>query len=235
MSLRTLCILAVAVFIAIALRHHRARLEGRVDRTASPAEAEVTDAAGLLRSMSAGTTRPAPTSKPWIDDFAGFVSSHPGRWIVGRSAVPCLSEPEAARAAQADAARQITPLIVSGLPVHASDAATIEVRMESDLQSAGSQTDRLAEQFTRPYGTVWTESVLIDASQQRLDELSGRYATELAAKDARMSNWRLTAAVVVGAAWLFYFLLNAVTKGYFTVRLGAVAATITAAAIVLVV
>ena len=40
---------------------------------------------------------PAPTIQPnpGSSDFAGFTASHPGRWIVGRCARPCLSQAEA--------------------------------------------------------------------------------------------------------------------------------------------
>ena len=57
-------------------------------------------------------------------------------------------------------------------------------------------SDDLAERFDRPYGTVWTETVLLDASPAKLDTLVDRYRGELGARRVWMT------AVQFGAAAL---------------------------------
>ena len=78
MVFRTLLILTLVFGIAAVLHQQF------TDRAAafSPPAGPTPDAAAALRSLS-GVARP---TKPWIDDFAGFSASHPGRWIVGRCA-----------------------------------------------------------------------------------------------------------------------------------------------------
>src|SRR5258706_14944067 len=97
----------------------------------------------LIAGSSRASTDPprqyAPssaTTKPWVEDFAGFASSTGGkRWIVGRSTSPCLSENEAFDAASRDAGAQLS--------------ARLRPRLTSpnDVQSNAWLQRRLAPEF----------------------------------------------------------------------------------------
>jgi hypothetical protein len=174
-------------------------------------------------------TRP---SKAWLTDFAAFTSTHPGVWIVGRSHDPCLSEPEAQQAARADAANAVYALLPQRLR-DADDTDALKRSVLSAIAAGGLETDAFPERFDRPYGTVWTDSVLLDASPQKLTSLLDGYDRAWRDHQRRQTLLRAAAAGLVTAAWLMYIFLNAVTKGYFTTSLRLGAAAVTAAALIL--
>jgi len=224
MFIRTLLIIMLVLGIAVALRL------GFADRSAvfGPAGEPVPDAAAALRSLS-GAARP---TKPWIADFAGFSASHPGRWIVGRCARPCLSQAEAEESARSDAARAVYAIVANRLGPRHGDEQWLARRVLADVRAGELASDDLAERFDRPYGTVWTETVLLDASPAKLDTLVDRYRGELGARRVWMTAVQFGAAALTLSVWIAYLLLNMITRGYFTLRLRLLAATITAVALV---
>lgn len=190
---------------------------------------DMRDVASAFRSLEVHNSPSKGSSKEWIDDMAAFRMDHPGNWIVGRSADPCLSEAEAQQAARADAAQKVFSL----LPTRLRNAVALKRFLKAGIAARELQVDSLAERFDRPYGTVWTESVLLDVSPQKLDPLISRYERALRNRQHLLAVMRIGGLSLVGAAWLMYIFLNAVTKGYFTTRLRLGAAAITAAAFVL--
>jgi hypothetical protein len=224
MFIRTLLIIMLVLGIALALHL------GFADRSAvfPPAGAPAPDAAAALRSLS-GAARP---TKPWIDDFTGFSASHPGRWIVGRCSRPCLSQSEADQSARTDAARDVYAAVVNRMAPRHGDEQWLARRVLADVRAGELASDDLAERFDRPYGTVWTETVLLDASQAKLDTLVDRYRGDLAVRRVWMTAVQFGAVALTLSVWIAYLLLNMITKGYFTLRLRLLAATITAVALV---
>jgi hypothetical protein len=186
--------------------------------------------ANVLRSLDSDSH--AKPSKPWIEDFDEFAKAHPGRWIVGRSARPCTSQAEANETARADATREVDNLVRKIVASSYSNNDWLARRVDQDVQAGELQSDSATEQFLRPYGTIWIGSVLVDASPQRLDSLIKRYAREAQDRTLRASKMRSVAAAFALAAWLGYFVLNGLTKGYFTTGLRFAAAMMTAAVIV---
>jgi len=208
--------------IAVALRHRFADPDAVFAAAAGPTP----DAAAVLRSLS-GEGHPI---KPWIDNFAGFTASHPGQWIVGRCARPCLSQEEAEQSARSDAARAVFAVALKRLGPSHDDEQWLAQRVLADVRAGELADDDLAERFDRPYGTIWTETVLLDASPAKVDALVDRYRGELRERDARMAAVQFAAAALAISAWIAYFLINVITKGYFTLRLQLIAGTITAVA-----
>ncbi|HEX4056165.1 MAG TPA: hypothetical protein VHX86_18040 [Tepidisphaeraceae bacterium] len=223
MVFRTLLILTLVFGIAAVLHQQF------TDRAAafSPPAGPTPDAAAALRSLS-GVARP---SKPWIDDFAGFSASHPGRWIVGRCARPCLSQPEAEQSARSDAARAVYAIARDQIGPGGGDEQWLARRVLADVRSGALANDALAERFDRPYGTVWAETVLLDASPARLDGLVDGYRSELRTRRARIRAVEFGAGVLTISAWIAYLLLDMMSRGYFTWRLRLIAGTITVAAL----
>jgi hypothetical protein len=193
--------------------------------------ASTLDAAAGLRQISAATQ----PSKLWAVDFAAYASTHPGRWAVGHCAEPCLSEAEAGREARADAAKIVWPMVAGRLGLASSDANWVHERVATDVAAGRFDADTLAERFARPYGTVWTESVLLDVSAGRIDAVVNSYRDELSDSRNRQATVRQVVVVSMFGAWVAYLLLNTVTKGYFTTRLRLAAGVVTAVGVALLV
>ncbi len=193
--------------------------------------ASTLDAAAGLRQISAATQ----PSKLWAVDFAAYASAHPGRWVVGHCSEPSLSEAEAGKEARADAAKVVWPMVAGRLGLASSDANWVHERVAADVAAGRLDADTLAERFARPYGTVWTESVLLDVSAGRIDAVVNSYQQELSTWRNRLATVRQVVVVSMFGAWVAYLLLNIVTKGYFTTRLGLAAGVVTAVGVALLV
>jgi hypothetical protein len=217
-------VLAIAAGVMVRRLVHREAPPAMV-----PMANSTVDSGAVLRSLGGASS----TDKAWINDFAGYVSSHPGQWVVGRCAHPCLSEPEAGREARRDAANLVFPLLAQRFNPDRADADWLRSRVTADVLSGRLDADCLAERFARPYGTVWTESVLLDVSPQRLDSLTSSYQADQAQWREHSSKIRQRVVIAVGGAWLAYLLLNSITKGYFTMRLRLAAALATAVGVAL--
>jgi hypothetical protein len=187
----------------------------------------------LIAGSSHASTEARPdhsssaTTKPWVEDFAGFASSTSGkRWIVGRSTSPCLSENEAFEAASRDACAQLSARVRPRLtsPNDFQSDAWLQRRLAQELAAGHIIADRSVARVRRPYGELWSEAILVDASNDRLSGLAREHADWLS---VRRHTRRSAVASIVGlslAILLIYAALNAVTSGYFRGRLRAGAA-----------
>jgi hypothetical protein len=165
--------------------------------------------------------------KPWCDNFAAFVADHPeARWIVAQSPRPCTTASEAQQEALRDGAMKLSPdvrrLIRSIGSSFVSNQAGVEQTLQSGLQSY--VADRFVQGFSRPYGQVWREAILIDASDRTITSLAS--ACERQIRSERRS-WARTVGSIAGLfvlICLVYVFLNVLTKGYYTRGLRVVAA-----------
>jgi hypothetical protein len=221
------------LFVAMAVwtvRHRDAVIPWH-DRTAL--RDEPTDVAAQLRKL-AGTSE--PHDKQWAQRFDEFVNAHPGRqWVVGRCDRPGLSEQEAAESAYSDAAEQLYPIVLRQTNATRVDRGWLRTRLGHDITDGRLDADRCAEQFTRPYGKVWAESVLLDVSPDRLDPMVASYSSELRHRHAGQTRNAILASGLVISTLLGYVLLNHLTRGYFATRLRIAATVIAAAGILLLV
>lgn len=175
--------------------------------------------------------------RPWAADPAGYFNDNPnGDSIIGRCGKPMLSEPAARQAAEADAMRQAVTLIQR----HALNrGANFTGRQEDtaylmdDLRQNLPVKDRFVQQFHRPYGNTWTESVLVDASPGWLESMSQRHAVAMYQHETRVKTTFASTLIVLITIVIAYLFLNAVTKSYFTWRLRTAAIVCAAAAIVI--
>jgi hypothetical protein len=229
MSVCKWIIIVVVIVAAFGLRRYLSHYDNTAPAPATSPVADARDVASVFRSLEVHNSPTPGSSKEWINDFAGFRIDHPGHWIVGRCPDPCLSEQEAQQAARTNAAQAVCAL----LPARLRNADALKRSLTSAIAAGDLQADCLAERFDRPYGTVWTESVLLDASPQKLDSFAAGHERAWRNRQHLMAAMRMGALVLVGAAWLMYIFLNAVTKGYFTTHLRLGAAAVTAAAFVL--
>jgi hypothetical protein len=224
-------LLCAAVFVT---RRHRQRVMTPVQPDPATIDDSPTDVAATLRVL--GDSQSDDANKGWATRFVDFVNDHPGgEWIVGKCDRPCLSEAEAANSARTDAARRLYPLMVRRLGPTRSETALLRKLVWNDIQNARLESDRFAEQFSRPYGKVWTESVLLDVSPARIDPLVEQYRHQIDARHLQLRRHAGIGGFVIAATAMLYLLLNSVTKGYFTFRLRLAAMFIVAAVLILIV
>ncbi len=207
------------------------------------------ESGGSLRMQAKGAsgalTRSARfVEKLWVANFAEFVGRNPkSRWILAQSQQPCIDQHEAEQQALEDAAAKLLGEVsdrlgreggrswpASGLPVTSRHQDAIVAQ----LQGEGFVVDRFAQSFLRPYGRVWRQAVLIDASDDNIERLAVVCAGRIRALQA---SWARQAASIGGlllVICLVYLFLNAVTKGYFSwpLRAAAVAVVIIGALVV---
>ena len=237
-ALKTISVIGIVALVVmfVAARHRSAMLRAGsiVDRAHQPDDAD-RDVAAVLRGMGP-SGQPAPDDKLWVTRFAAFVNEHSGRqWVVSRSQSPCLSEAEAAEQARANGAAKVFPIVAERLNARRFDAGWLRDQVAHDIRDGRLDADRCAEQFSRPYGQVWTESILLDISSDRLDPLVRGYATKLGARNHRHVGRMVAAIVITGVLWTAYLLINSLTRGYFTTRLCLTAGVLTIAVVALLV
>lgn len=177
--------------------------------------------------------------KPWLSDFAGFLAGNPdGRWIVGRTHAlrPAASAAEAARDARASAAEEVMRLVRAR--VH-PDASRENGRLRAAVEAAlvgGDRlvVDRFPQTYERPYGNLYREAILVDASEAKLAPLVAQL--EWSTREHRESRLKrvLSAAGVFLVTYALYRFANAFTRGYFTWSLRTAAAVFAAGAVVLI-
>ena len=206
-------LLLLAGCAAVALVRHRDLLI----RDRAPRECDSPDVAAAMRGLSGSHSS---DSKLWDTQFESFSNAHPDRqFVVGRCGRPCLSEVEARESAHRSAAEQMEALVASRLHAGRLEHGWLDQQISRDVSDGRFDADRLAEQFDRPYGKVWTESVLLDVSPDRLDPAVAQYQPELNAQRAHAARNLTASGVLIGVASAAYLLLNALTQGYFTGRL----------------
>ena len=171
---------------------------------------------------AAATTAVISPSKLWATDLPAFLNDQPGDWIIGRSTDPALSAAEAESFARRDAAGPLFEKLRSRLP-RDSESLLLK-RIEATLASADWVIDRQVVADERPYGTIWSAAVLIDASQQRRDRLVREVERESRQQRERAVAGTAGATMIAMAVGSVYLFLNWLTRGYFRGRLLTVSA-----------
>ena len=184
---------------------------------------------------------------PWVVDRNAFAASYSkGDWLVGYSDGTHTTHEEAKRDAILAVTEALLPLAkarISQLSASDQDHFTRQMhkdpnwlrdRIADELVSRNMLTDRFAQRFDRPYGTVWREAVLVDASPKRVEEIARSLVQGV---DSRMAHQRTTWFSFVALAGLVfgtYLFLNMATKGYYAwaLRLAAVGGLVAAGLVV---
>jgi hypothetical protein len=167
------------------------------------------------------TTSPWP-DKLWATDLPTFLNDRPGDWIVGHSTDPALSAAEAESFACRDAATPLFDKLRSRLP--RQSGSLLLKRIEATLASGDWVVDRQILAEERPYGTIWSAAVLIDASQQRRDRLVREVERETRQQRERAVAGTAGASVIAAVVGSVYLFLNWLTRGFFRGRLLTVSA-----------
>lgn len=176
--------------------------------------------------------------KPWVSNFAGFAARTPGRWLVAHSDFerPATNPAEAARQARLAAVDQVVPLVTARLRGgRSSGGGAVRRVVETHLLGDRLVDDRFPQQYARPYGNLYRESVLIDASDQRVDALARDVRRSLEAQRHARFGGLASAGAVLLVTYALYRFANAFTRGYFTWSLRTAAAVVAAGVVTLIV
>jgi hypothetical protein len=182
-------------------------------------------------NVVAATSEPSiAAAKVWATDLPQFLNDHPGQWVVGRSNQPALSLAEAEAMARHDAAEALVDTFQSRLS-RSVDRRWLAERIEAALQQDGWIADRQVESNARPYATIWSAAILVEASPTKIDGLASQIERTLSQHRARTIAGILGGAALCTVAGAGYSLLNWLTRGFFRVRLALASFLIAAAGV----
>ncbi len=164
--------------------------------------------------------------KPWVENLDQFESSRQPRrnFVVGYSRQLCSSPAQAGRDAIKDAVarlethirRQLGSGITGRWPGFAGDDTEwLQDRIETELRTGQFIVDRFSQKFQRPYGQVWRQAVLVDASPENIAKLANGCMAMLTASRASIFQTALSIFGLMVLICLVYLFLNAATRGYY--------------------
>jgi hypothetical protein len=205
-----------------------------------PAKFARSAAKGSVQISLAGASRSAVLSTKftqcdWADDLTTYINEHPGHnWFVVRSSRPGLSPAEAKRSAEQNAADILGRLVAEQAPRRAAPELA-GPRAVAPVPYIDTHqlpiTERFVQRFRRPYGDVWAEAILLDASPQWVDATVRREIAIASMGEMRVQSVVGSTAIVLVAILGAYAFANVVTKRYFTDRLRAIAIAAALAAV----
>jgi len=181
------------------------------------------------------------TDRGWADAPAEFPN---GTWTVAGTPNPVESVNRAEDVAFEQAANPLTPRVAERAGIVAGvGSQRVSAQIKAALKRGDAcVADKFAQSFQRPYGTVYAEQLLIDASPDKLGALARRVASaaraETAVRTVQVEETRTTFKQVLGfmlVVLVLYWFLNAATKGYFTWQLRAGAVLLVLAGVVMIV
>jgi hypothetical protein len=161
--------------------------------------------------------------KPWADSLPNFtLRDEQGRWIIVHADRPALTPEEAETLAKEKGLELVLPMVQEQL-AKAGVHLDVKTKAIEELRQAFERGDLVADRFVtrydRPFGSVWHGAIKVDASPLRIEELSA--GIQLAQHQAmlRLGRAAIVSGVVVTILLVLYALANAVTRGFFTMRL----------------
>jgi hypothetical protein len=166
---------------------------------------------------------------PWLVDRSAFATQYPkGDWLVAYSDGTHTTHEEAKQDAISAAANFLLPLAqarISQLSASdqqhyrqqlAKDPDWLRSRIADELVSRNMLTDQFTQSFDRPYGTVWREAVLVDASPKRVQAIARSLVQGVQSKVVHARTTWLSFFGLGGLVFGTYLFLNMATKGYYT-------------------
>jgi hypothetical protein len=179
---------------------------------------------------------------PWAADFGRYsAAGAAGRKILAQSRRPCTSLDEAQRAALDDAAGQLLPAfemaVAEGLDERGHTRPTwlrgpqLRRTVMEEIERDGAMIlGRFPQRYTRPYGEIWRQTLLVNASSAAVGEAAQRFCAKASAmQGAHAATWGRLATTIGGLAVLVlavYLVLNAATRGYYALVLRLAAITL---------
>ncbi|HVT88684.1 MAG TPA: hypothetical protein VHD56_07530 [Tepidisphaeraceae bacterium] len=194
----------------------------------------------LVASVQAAPATEPTTqaSKPWVEDWAAYVSSAKSRgWrmIRAESGDACVTIEEAKEQAIERATNQVEQIIRPQIQQRFALPANISSEVHRQIAAALSRGEMVSDQYLKkidkPYGTLWKQYILIDVGGADVAPLVAKASREVKTNfAAHMAGW-ISLAALSGVIVLVYAFLNSATKGYFVWRLRTAAILIVIAAV----
>jgi len=185
--------------------------------------------------------------KTWVEDLGRFqATSYPGRprnLIVAWTDREATDERSARERAVETAVAALMPYVRRhidfedpSLRKFGSPDELIRTWLKEDLRRNRCQivADRFAQKIERPYGTIYRQALLLDASDENLARIVPEYAQGLQARRWNILRTLVSAAGLVVLICVIYLFLNAATKGYYAWSLRAAGVVAVVAGIFLV-
>lgn len=202
-------------------------------KTAAAWDQKKTEFSGSLRASVKSrygefSTTARFVEKPWVNQFSEFLATHPKLQLLqARSYSLATSESAARQQAYREAAKSLLPILRQRLGeyqraqsrgqliyFHESDEQLIN-RLVNEMNLGNHVADRFAQRLSRSYGDVWRETVLIQINTAKLRSHTTQiHASSVARRNQLLSTIGKFVALIVFVC-VFYFVLNAATKGYY--------------------
>jgi len=163
--------------------------------------------------------------KQWVEDLEDYQRrfSPAAAFAVGYSRLAGTAG-EATDQAIKDATAKLVPLVRRRLPQRRFRSPfgrrrqyeNLPEKIERELRAGRFVVDRFVQRFDRPYGQVWREAVLVDASPKSLKTMATRIAGADRAERVGLRRTVFSLAALVVLICVVYGFLNAATRGYYT-------------------
>jgi hypothetical protein len=204
-------------------------------------DAKILEADGkIIATAKADASRELTVSfvdKPWAADWTAFRNRTSENLVRAQSTSPSTSEGEADSAARNAAIAALMPVVRERMTTGMGAAPTISDKsirgvIEANLQQRQMIRDRFVQRYSRSYGDVWHEVLLLDTSPSHIDSMVWQVNSLEHHAVQRQIGLIMAFLLLLFLISVGYALINWLTKGYFVWRLRFAAMTmITIAAI----
>jgi hypothetical protein len=169
--------------------------------------------------------------KEWVDSFAQFMASHSDKnLIVAQSGQACTTEAEATQQAYQDAAKKLLPYVEGQFrrfrlyrDIREEELLPLILSHLQGIAGENLVRDQFVQSYHRPYGTIWSKTLLLDAQPSNILTLERACRKEYYRGLRSTGYVLLSGLVLMGMICLLYWLVNSYTKGYYTWPLRTVA------------
>ena len=164
--------------------------------------------------------------KPWVEDYSTFISTRPERqWLLAQSNEFASTQHEAEEQAIRAAAEMLCQSAWDTLRQRLSPSADVALfrqkvidSLVEAIRSGELVVDKFAQRFSRSYGDVWRQAILLDLSRGGLDAIARSAPVEPPKRAplrwSLIGSWASTVGLV-GFICVVYAFLNLATKGYY--------------------
>lgn len=168
------------------------------------------------------------TEKPWIENFASFMSGNPGgEFIVARSIGSCTNYEQADQEAMNNSCRIISARLNTVWPANNLLLNQNLSVNSQDIKQFGFIKDTFVQTFSGSVSPIYRKAVLLDMSQDKIRSLANQKFKFLRSQRTTWLQMILSLAGIIALICVVYLFLNAATKGYYTWTLRIVAVVFT--------
>jgi hypothetical protein len=170
-------------------------------------------------TLASAQTRPATLpSKLWATDFRTYIRSHRGNWMVANSVRPALTAEEAIADARREAARGLANQILPRMTERTS-IVWLQQRLEASVMTDDWIEDQVVTVNERPYGTIWSASLLINTAPKSYNRILAALQLDQARERSRIARMVGSCLILMLAVACGFLITNSLTRGFLRFRL----------------